>query len=144
MSSAANGKWTITDAERKDRHDAGVKVADEMNNLLSRFPIRGLLMSNRVQFHFNYEVKSGALGQAYKEGSEHFWAHGAMEQLADILDSDDRPIFRVGNVGEVSLDVELTGGIDKLKRTKLVRVCPYVNGYGGFDLVLNNAFDDVW
>ena len=92
------------------------------------------------------QLTMAELVAAYKEGTEHWLKHGALEQLMDIMDGQagERPKFIAGVFGSVWFDANLTGGIGEKKRTKLVRVTPMRNDKGGWNIMLDNTFDEEW
>tara|TARA_Y100000389_G_scaffold154659_1_gene155191 strand:+ start:1978 stop:2409 length:432 start_codon:yes stop_codon:yes gene_type:complete len=139
----------VTDKELESYRADAIKLANELNALFRQVPIRQLLRFQKLSFVYHPEVSNGNLGAAYKEGTEHWVKHGALEQLMDMLNveltpANEMPKFGAGSFGSVWFDTELTGGIGDKKRTKTVRVCPRRNESGGFDILLDNTFDEVW
>jgi hypothetical protein len=65
-----------------------------------------------------------------------------------MLDKDvpgKPPQFCGGTVGSVWFDVDLTGGAGDCHRTKHVRVTPVKDEEtGGWKLILDNTFDEMW
>ena len=137
---------SVTSEELASAHNAAVEVSKELNRLFKDTPMRALLAMDKVAFVYPSEVANGNLGQAYKEGTEHWLKHGALEQLMDIMDGQagERPKFIAGVFGSVWFDANLTGGIGEKKRTKLVRVTPMRNDKGGWNIMLDNTFDEEW
>lgn len=61
-----------------------------------------------------------------------------------MMDGQKRLKFIAGAFGSVWFDANLTGGIGEKKRTKRVRVTPMPNGKGGWNIMLDNTFDEKW
>jgi hypothetical protein len=137
---------SVTNEELESAHNTAVDVANELNKMFKNTAMRVLLATDKVAFVFHPEVASGNLGQAYKEGTEHWVNNGALEQLMDMMDgvAGKRPKFGAGRLGSVWFDANLTGGVGDKKRTKKVRVTPMRDGKGGWNIMLDNTFDDEW
>jgi len=138
--------FSVTSEELASARDTGVEDCKELNTLFKGTRMRALLAMDKVAFVYHPEVANGNMGTLYKEGTEHWVNNGALEQLMDMMDgaAGKRPKFGTGSFGSVWFDVKLTGGIGEKKRTKLVRVTPMRDGKGGWNIILDNTFDEEW
>ena len=122
-------------------------MASELNKMFANTPLHILLSEERIAFCYHPEVYSGALGKEYKEGTKKWANGGALEQLMTMLDKDvpgKIPKFVAGAFGSVWFDVNLTGGSGVDKRTKKVRVTPMRKEDGGWNIMLDNTFEEKW
>lgn len=139
---------TVTDEQLRHARSAGAHAASELNRLFKTTPLRSLVQANKVAFCYNPAVMDGELGPAYKSGTVEWATKGALTQLMRMLDKDvpgKIPQFCAGSLGSVWLDVDLTGGEGKLRRTKKTRVCPIKDeSTGKWVLMLDSTFDETW
>lgn len=133
----------MTNDDIDDWKNTAQNLALELNELLRHGNVRKLYDKRQIDFTHHPYVATGQLGEEYKKGTEEWLKNGAFDELLYKLDA--KPHFSVGNLGSVWLDLYLTGGTGDYRRVnKKCRVTPMRRPDGGFDLMLDNTFDEEW